>query len=188
MFNGYNVALFLHICGAAALFSVIALLLGGMAGARRAGSVRSLLEQAQMADRMRWVLPICAVLLFAAASYMVSDRSWWQRQWVGAAMVTIILIVALHLAVIAPRLAAVVRTAKKAPDGAPPRELRRLVNDPLLWLAAQAVSTLATGAIALMVFKPGGAGSLAIVLIAAALGVLSGMPALARARRITAEA
>jgi uncharacterized membrane protein len=182
--HGYEVALFLHICGAVALFSTIALILGPVAMARRAPSAPAVFVLARTANRMRWLLPAAAIWLFLAASYMVSKEKWWSRSWVSGAMLILLLLLAIHLLLIAPRVAALTARAEAAPEGSPSRELQQLSYDPLLWIACQVLSTAAVGAIALMVFKPDGAGTAGVLIVSLGLGLLAGIPGFMRARRV----
>lgn len=180
-------ALFLHICGVVALFSVIALLLGAMAGARRASSTQAVHEWARMAGRMRWVLPFAAVWLWAAAAYMVSDRWHWDRPWISAAMALVVLVVAIHVLLVAPRFAAMADATAGSAAAPQSVAVQLMTHDPILWIGGQTMSTVATGVIALMVFKPDGRASLLISLVAVGLGLLSGVPSLMRRRRLATK-
>jgi hypothetical protein len=186
--SGYNLALFLHICGAVALFSILALLLGTLAGARRAGTSQAAREWATMAWWMAALLPLAAVWLFVAAAFMVSQRDWWQRAWVQGAMLVVLLLLLLDLALVLPRVAELRRAAATAHGTEDDTDLSRRAHDPLLWLAGQMISTTATGVIALMVFKPGDGPSAAIVLVSVGLGLLAGVPGFMRYRRLVGTA
>ncbi len=178
----------LHIAGIVALFSVIALFIGALGGARRAQSVEALrewLRQAAVAERL--VAPLGALAFFPAA-YMVSDRWSWRDGWVNAAILGLIITIALGPLLLRGRLAAARRTLEGAPAAAPTRAARLAVHDPALWIAGQAMTTLPSGIIVLMVFKPNGAVSAVVLVVAFLLGVLSAAPALTRYRRLEAEA
>jgi hypothetical protein len=183
--NGYDLALVLHIAGVVAFFSGAALVLTAMGGARRAKSVEALREWVRMGVVFSRLTPLFGVLLFIPAAYMVSDRWDWKRRWIEVALVTLIVAMGVLDSLVRPRLRRLARAADAVPDGAVPDELRRPAGDPLLWLGGQLFTTLISGVIVLMVFKPDGLGSIAVVLVSALLGFLATAPAAARYRRLS---
>jgi hypothetical protein len=107
---------------------------------------------------------------------------------VSAAIIGLLITIGLGPLLLRGRLAAARRRLDGAPDGAPTIAARLAVHDPALWVASQTMTTLPSGVIVLMVFKPNGAVSAIVLVVAALLGVLSAAPALTRYRRLEAEA
>ncbi len=99
-------------------------------------------------------------------------------------MLSVLLVLALDLALVLPRVTALRRAAGSAGEHEHDDELRRRTLDPLQWTAGQTISTTATGVIALMVFKPGGGAAAAIVLVSVGLGLLAGVPGFLRYQRL----
>ncbi len=185
--NGYDLALLLHIAGIVALFCVMALLLGALGGMRRAQSAQALREWLRQAVLMERLVAPLGLLAFLPAAYMVSDRWSWRDGWVNAALIGLIVTVALGPLVLRGRLLAARRRLEGLADGVPPFPARLAAHDPALWVAGQMMTTLPSGILVLMVFKPNGAVSALILVIAGLLGVLAAAPALSRYRRLEAE-
>lgn len=166
----------------------MALLVGALGGMRRAQSAQALREWLRQAIVMeRLVAPLGALAFFPAA-YMVSDRWSWRGGWVSAALIGLIVTIALGPLVLRGRLLAARRRLEGIADGAPPLPARLAAHDPALWVASQMMTTLPSGVLVLMVFKPNGAVSALILVVAGLLGVLAAAPALSRYRRLEAEA
>jgi len=186
--SGYNVALFIHILAVLALFSGAAVMVAAMGSSRRARSVESLREWSRLGAMGNRLMPAFAILILAAAIYMVSDRWGWKTPWVGPALLALIVAFAVGSALIDPRLQKLVKAANDAPAGAVTTDLQLLANDPTLWLGAQLLTSLMVGIVVLMVFKPNGVVSAIVLIVAVILGVASTFPARARYRAVQAEA
>ena len=186
--DGYKLALTLHILAVMALFIGAGLVVVALGGARRAKTVASLREWAAMGAVVNRLLPLFGLVALAPAIYMVQDRWGWKTQWVNAAFTALIVALALAPVLIQPRLRALTRAADAAADGPVPAVLRRLTFDPLLWLGVQTLTTLMTGIVVLMTFKPDGAASGIVIVCAALLGVLATAPAFSRYKRFQTDA
>ncbi|HEY8838318.1 MAG TPA: hypothetical protein VIO16_11715 [Dehalococcoidia bacterium] len=187
--HGYELALVLHLAGVLALFGGMTLVLTGMAGARRSNSIAGIREWATMAARLSIITPIFGVLAFIPAAYMVSDSKQyhWKDSWINVAIDSLVLIVIILIAIVLPRLRRLARVAAAEPPDAPPAALAPAVYDPILWLGAQLATTLFSGVVVLMVFKPDGRGTGAVIAISILLGLLATAPAFARYRRVTRQ-
>lgn len=181
--NGYDLALVVHIGLVIAMFSSGALVLAAMGGARRAGSVGALVEWARMGTLSARLTAAFSLLLIAPAAYMVSDRWSWSRPWIGAAFVGLIVSGGSLSGLAAPRLRRLAELAAATPGGEVPAALRQNALDPLLWLGGQVFTTITSGVVVLMVFKPDGPASAIILVVAALLGVGATAPAFLRSRR-----
>ncbi|HZQ38544.1 MAG TPA: hypothetical protein VFD32_21640 [Dehalococcoidia bacterium] len=178
----------MHIAGIVALFCVMALLLGALGGMRRAQSAQALREWLRQAIVMERLVAPLGLLAFLPAAYLVSDRWSWRDGWVSAALIGLIVTVALGPLLLRGRLLAARRRLENVADGVPQLPVRLAVQDPALWVAGQMMTTLPSGVLVLMVFKPNGAVSALILVVAGLLGVLAAAPALSRYRRLEAEA
>ena len=158
----------LHILAIVALFVQLGLLTEALGGARRAQSVQALREWLRLGAVSERLVALFGVLAFLPAAYMVSDRWHWRDGWVNAAIIGLLVTIALGPLLLRGRLLA--------------------AHDPALWVASQMMTTLPSGILVLMVFKPNGAVSALILVVAGLLGVLSAAPALSRYRRLEAEA
>ncbi len=186
--NGYDLALTLHLFGILALFGGELLIVTALGGARRATSVQGVREWARLGAQLGVITPIFAVLAFVPAAYMVSDRWGWKSHWVSIALLSLIVSIVLLLFPLLPRLRGLARQADAAPEGDTPAPLRRAVHDPILWLFAQVVTTIYSGIVVLMAFKPDTGPSLLIIGAAILLGVLASVPAFQRYQRLSAQA
>jgi hypothetical protein len=178
--NGYNLALTLHLFGILALFGGETLILTALGGARRARSVQGVREWTRMGVRLARITPVFALLAFIPAAYMVSDRAGWKSHWVSIALSSLVLLVVLLLFPLLPRLSGLAQQADETPDGDTPAHLQRAAHDPLLWLVTQVATTIYSGIVVLMVFKPDTGPSLLIMGAAVLLGVLATVPAYLR--------
>lgn len=186
--DGYKLALTLHVLAVMALFIGAGLVVVALGGARRAKTVASLREWAGMGAVVNRLLPLFGLAALAPAIFMVQDRWGWKTQWVNVAFAALIVALALSPALIQPRLGALARAANATADGPVPPALRRLTLDPLLWLGVQVLTTLMTGIVVLMTFKPNGAASALVIVCAALLGLLATAPAFSRFKRFQTDA
>ncbi|HLZ70378.1 MAG TPA: hypothetical protein VKV26_10775 [Dehalococcoidia bacterium] len=171
-----------------ALFVQLGLLVEALGGARRAQSVQALREWLRLAVVSERLVLLFGALAFFPAAYLVSDRWNWRYGWINAAILGLLVTIALGPLLLRGRLLAARRKVDGLADGSPTLTARLAVHDPALWVAGQTMTTLPIGVIVLMVFKPNGAVSAIVLVVAALLGVLSAAPALTRFRRLEAEA
>jgi hypothetical protein len=180
--NGYNFALVLHIAGVIAMFCGAALVLTSMGGARRARSVEAYREWTRMGVAAARLTSLFSLLLFFPAAYMVGDRWSWGSAWVDGALVGLIVANALLGAIVTPGLRMLTQAAEEAAGGDVSRELRRDALAPALWLGGQLFTTITSGVVVLMVYKPDVAGSILVMVVATLLGLMATVPAAARRR------
>ena len=180
----YNAALWAHIVAilivlAGVLFSVIEL-----GQARRSTRSRRMAAHARRGALAAWLTVVICVVALVPALYMVPKKWSWQQGWVRAGFLGGALLTLLLLVVVAPELWRIAATARAASDGDAPLSLRRRATAPLLWGAAQIVTTLYTGNVILMFAKPRPWRAYAVLIAAIVLGLLSTVPALRRYRAL----
>ena len=180
----YNAAFWAHVVAilvvlAGVLFSVIEL-----GQARRAKSSRGMAAHARRGALAAWVtVGICAIALVPAL-YMVPKKWSWQQGWVRAGFAGGVLMTLLLLIIVGPELWRIASAARAASDGDAPLPLRRRATAPLVWGAAQIVTTIYTGNVILMFAKPRPWRSYAVLIAAIVFGLLSTLPALRRYRAL----
>src|SRR5262245_44959219 len=120
----YTLALFLHVVGALTLGAAEALLLVGLAQARRASTVAELRVWSGLAESTDRVIPLAALLLLVSGIYMVVAAWGWATPWIDVSLGAFVALALLGGAVLGPRLAAVHASALQASDGPIPAALR----------------------------------------------------------------
>jgi uncharacterized membrane protein len=180
----YNAALWAHIVAilvvlAGVLFTVIEL-----GQARRAKRSYGMAAHARRGALAAWATVAICVVALVPAVYMVPKKWSWQQGWVRTGFAGGALMALLLLVVVGPALWRLAATARSASDGDAPLPLRRRATAPLLWGAAQIVTTVYTGNVIIMFAKPRSGRAYAVFIIAIALGLLSTLPALRRYRAL----
>ncbi len=169
----YTLALFAHIVGAILLFGTIAV--EGIAHLlmRRARLVSEATTATTLLEINRVIGPISAACVLIPGFYM-TVVSWGAKAWILSSLVAYVLIAASGAAS-GVRLVRMARGLSG--EGPLTGELALRLRDPLplasWWLRAG----LATGTVFLMTVKPGLAGAIATLVVAAAAGVAVGFPA-----------
>jgi hypothetical protein len=110
--------------------------------------------------------------------YMTATAWGIETPWILVSLVTLLVLMALGMAVPFRRLKAIGRTVAKAetPGDAVPGAVQRQIHDPLLRTSVQVMGTTALGVVLLMTTKPDLGGSLLVLAVAFALGVISAQP------------
>jgi hypothetical protein len=184
----YVLALFVHLVGVIVglagvcgwLFAFI-----GMRAARTVDQVRALLALYAMAGNIALG---GVVLIGVGGIYMAFSASFWQRAWLIVATVTFVLVLFAGGAILGPRQQALAKLAAEGPEG--PEEpltasLRAQIQDPITRVVLQTYIAVLFGVVFLMTIKPSVVWAIVVILIAAALGVLSGLPLMRTLRTST---
>lgn len=170
----YRIALFLHVCGALALFAAIAIELVGTFGFRRATTV----EQVRMYSRIVKItdpmFPLAAVTLLVAGIVLTITSYSFGTPFVVVGIVTLVAMAILGPAVQGKTWKAVEEAAHDLPDGPVPPDLRRLMENPAAWASTGGSVLGAVGVIAIMTMKPGWGVAIALVVTGYAIGALAG--------------
>jgi hypothetical protein len=171
----YTFALFIHLVGVivgvggvcAWLFALI-----GVRAARTVGQVRALLALYALAGNVA----LGGVLLIVLGGlYMALSTTFWQSAWVIVSTISFVLMAAAGGAILGRHIQALTKAADAAPEGSVPASLAGQIQDPLIRVALHTYIAVLFGIVFLMTIKPTLVWAILVILIAAALGALSGL-------------
>ena len=174
--NGYDLVKLVHILAAIGLFTGAGVAFVAMLRMRSAANVQLLREGALIASTSARGLPATIVFLFLPGVYMVIDRWGWDTPWMLVALALYLIMLPLALSFNLPRLLAIHRAARGAPDGPVPPDLARRVHDPRLWTSVQTMTALDLSIVVLMVTKPALGASITIAAVFGLIGLASCVP------------
>lgn len=172
--NDYSIALFLHIVGALGFFVALGLEWTGL------GQIRSATLPVQVRAWMGILkstrqVGFASMLTTVITGFYMLLTAWGAVPWAIVALGSLVLVIALSVAVTGPRMAAIGRTLAME-KGAPSGAFQSLANQPLLWISVQTRVAIALGIVFLKIAKPDLAGSLVTLGVAVLLGLASALP------------
>ena len=170
--NDYAIALFLHSVGALGLFVALGLEWTSLLQ-RRATSAEQARERMRIAAGVRGVSGASLATLLLSGLYLTATV-WGGVAWIAVALAAMVLLAVLGAALSGPRMAAIGQVVEHGPLAPVP--------DPLLWVSMQTRLAVALGIVFLMTFKPDLNGSLVTIAVAAVLGLVAALPAVAAGR------
>ncbi|MGZ3680107.1 MAG: DUF2269 family protein [Ktedonobacterales bacterium] len=173
----YTLALYIHVIGAICIFTGIGIWLFSAAVLRRALSV----EQVRLIARPTVAcgnLVIGALLILGAAGIYMALTAWDARRapWIVVATVSFLLLGPIGAFVLDPRLRAIARIARSAPDGPLPADLALRVRDPVLGAGLQFFIAMLAGIVFLMITKPLVVEAVLAMAASIAVGLISAVP------------
>ena len=171
--NYYAIALFLHIVGALGLFVALGLEWTSLLLLRRATTTEQVRERMRIASGVRGVSGAALATLLVSGIYLTATV-WGGVAWIAVALGAMVLMAVLGAALSGPRMAAIGRAVENGPLAPVP--------DPLLWVSMQTRVAVALGIVFLMTVKPDLNGSLLTIAVAAVLGLIAALPAVAAGR------
>lgn len=119
---------------------------------------------------------VAGVLLLAAAGFYMALTAWSvQTIWIVVATISFLLLAPFGAFVIDPRIHALAKAAAAAPDGLLSASLSARARDPILGIGLCTYIGVLLGIVFLMTNKPPLAGSILAMVVAAALGLASGL-------------
>jgi len=179
----YTLALFVHIVGAIGAFIGVSVWLFAAMALRRAqsvGQVRALTSLIQPSG----ALAVVSIVLLGVAGFYMAITVWGERAtWIIVATVSFLLLAPFGAVVIDQRLRALAKAAAAAPDGPLPASLAARAQDSLVGIGLSVYLAMLLGIVFLMTNKPPLADSIATMLVAALLGLLSSAPLWRHAQR-----
>jgi hypothetical protein len=184
----YNLALFAHILGALGYFIALGVGYASVLGVRRAQNVQALRLWAGAAGgTLRGLFPLAGLTILVAGIYMVTFLSRDSVAWAGVALVAFLLIGPAYPLLVVRRVGTLAGQARDLPADAPlPAALAARARDPLLWLAANAITGVTVGIVYLMTVKPDAVTSLIALGVALAVGLVVGLVFQGRPVRVMA--
>lgn len=176
--NFYPLALFAHLLGVLGLFINLGLQWTSVFRLRRARTLAQVREWTSLLGGLGMLGPASGALLLVAGMYMTATAWGLGTPWILVSLVTLLVLMALGMAVPFRRLKAIRRAVarEETPDDAVPPAVQRQIHDPLLWTSVQAMGSTALGIVFLMTIKPGLDSALLVLAVAFALGVVSAQP------------
>lgn len=180
--DNYDIAMFLHIVGVFGIAGAAVSFWIAMSVMRRIGTTREMRSWATLAVWADRGFPIASILIVAAGIYMVEDRWTWDAGWMNTSLIALIVMGAGGGILMTPRVAKIHGAVAAAPDAAVGDDIRRLVNDPILWATLHAFTLGLFAIIWNMTTKPGDSQAGTIILLAFVIGAVSALPRAMRAR------
>jgi hypothetical protein len=169
----YAIALFLHIVGALGFFVALGLEWTGLRQIQRAMTREQVREWMGILKSVRKVGFVSMLTTVITGFYMML-AVWGSVAWITVTLVSLLLVIALSLALTGPRMAAVGR-ALTTEKGALSNTFHSLANHPLLWISIQTRVAIALGIVFLKIAKPDLGGSLLTIGVAIVLGLVSSL-------------
>lgn len=170
--NGYGIVLFLHLAALLAAIGTAGVAHFAEARLAAADTVGAARPWATLLNRVAPVFPLALLVLLASGAYLV-HREWsWSLGWIEAGLVGVTLLLANGAGVVGRRIRALRAVLGAADDGPLSGELAQLTRRHIGGLASWANTGLAVGIVFVMATKPGLAGSVVSLAVAATLGIL----------------
>lgn len=168
----YNVALFVHIVGALSLFIAAGLEWVALDRMRRAQTAEQIREWVGALRPIKHLLEAGALMILVAGLYMAFVRWGWTTAWLDVALIAFLTMSVVGPRVIARRFGTIARLASEAPNGPLSVELAWQIHDPVLIRAVRTLAMADVGVVFLMTLKPDLIGSLTVMALATALGLV----------------
>lgn len=166
----YSISLFLHIVGALGLFAALSLEWTGLLGLRRATTAGQARQWMRLMAVPRTIAGPSALIVLLAGIYLSIAR-WGVQAWIVVGLTTMVFIAVLGPALGGRRWAAIARSLPPGEEGSLGAAFGQRVRDAVLSLSISLRVALFVGIVFLMSTKPGIAGALAAIGVAALLGL-----------------
>jgi hypothetical protein len=171
--NLNSIVLFVHVFGAFILFMAVAIEVICLHRMRGATTTDQLREWASLTRTTAKPLPLSTVAILASGLYM--GLTVWNLTvpWIGASLAVVAVMFVVGPAVNSRRLDAIAHAAKTAPSGPIPAALEKMIQDPVLLASVHTSTALGFGIVFLKAVRPDLAGTLAAMVAAVAIGLLT---------------
>lgn len=173
--NLYTLALFVHVVGVVGVFAGMGVWLFGLAALgrmRRVEPVRAIAEAVTAAG----YLVVASLFPLGAGGFYMALTAWGLRAtWIVVATVSFVLLAPAGAFLIDPRVRAIARQAREAPDGPLPAALAARMHDPILVAGLYVYLAVLLGIVFLMTTKPALITSMVAMAVAVASGLVCGV-------------
>ncbi|HEX9015983.1 MAG TPA: hypothetical protein VF960_08310 [Chloroflexota bacterium] len=169
----YAVALFAHIAGAALMFMAIAVELVCLHRMRGATTTDQLREWADLTRTTGVLFPAGSVAIVVSGLYMALTTWNLTIPWIGLSLAVMAVMGIFGGRVNTRKMEAVAAAVRVEPSGPVPGGLARRVADPFLLASVHVLAALAFGVVLLKAARPDLVGSLLVLTVAVAAGLLS---------------
>jgi hypothetical protein len=176
--------LFLHVTSAMGVFAALGVEAVVLVLLRRAANAADVSTALQ---GFRLVPPVGGLSLagtLLTGVYLATTVWRWQGAWIGLGFAGMLLTAVIGATTTGRRIPRLAAAASEAARAAPTTRSQDLQRDPVLWASFQARVALLTGIVFLMTVKPSPTGSLVVMAIAIAVGLVAGF----MSRRVRAAA
>jgi uncharacterized membrane protein len=178
-----TILVYIHVIGAIGYFAGTIMSVFGLLALRRAERVeetRSILGLIALSDP---VAAISLLITIAVGLYMTITRWGWQNAWINVSLGSLVLLMPVAT-VVGTRRRAIAKLAKEMPDGPLPESLEQHIYDPLLGTALVVQLALLLGITFLMIAEPALNGSMIVIALAVALGLVLSLPIWRNTQRV----
>jgi Predicted integral membrane protein (DUF2269) len=172
----YSMMLFIHVSAAICLFIGFGIWLFGITAIAHAACVEQVRTLTDVMLMVRLVVPVSALLVIAAGLTMALTAWGLQTGWIAVALGGLVIVGPIGTWVIDPKVRAMATLAHTLPDGPLPTQLAERIHDRVLRLALHTTTALLFGIVFLMTTKPVLTSALAAIVVAAFLGIATGLP------------
>ena len=172
----YTLLLFLHVSGAICLFIGMGIWLFGIAAITRATQLEQIRTLADLLLSVRLVVPASALLVIATGVAMTWIAWGFQTGWIVVALGSLAIIGPIGTWVVDPKVRAIANLAQALPDGSLRPILSARAHDRVLRVAIQMLVAMLFGIVFLMTTKPSPVSGLAVMVVAALVGLVSSVP------------
>jgi hypothetical protein len=173
--TGYHIALFIHICGLLIAIGAVGVILLAMTRVRAARTSADALPWLEIDKAVARAFPVAILTLFVSGAYMVHKAWSWDTGWVDVGIAGLIFLGLIGDRVQGARARLLAKTLAERPGPIDP-STAAMLRDRVWWTASMVNTGLAIGVVYAMVSKLSLAGSIASVLIAAAVGAAVAVP------------
>ncbi len=178
----YSVELFAHITGVIGIFTGLGIWLFGAVIMWRATHVEQVRAVAWPVVLSGYIVIGSVLTLGAAGILMAVSTHTWENGWIRIATISFLLIGPIGAFVLDPRVRAIAALARNVDSGPLPPSLAARIHDPVLGVGLHIMLAGLFGIVFLMVSRPSLAVSLIVMLVALAVGTLSGLAVWGTAR------
>jgi hypothetical protein len=178
----YSLALFVHVSSAICLFIGFGTWFLGITAIARSDRVEQVRTLADLLLMVRLVVPVSALLVIITGLTMTLTAWGLRTGWIAVALGSLVIIGPVGTWVIDPKVRSIAALANTLPDGPLPTTLVQRTHDAVLHLGLHTLIAMLFGIIFLMTTKPVLTSAIITMVVAALLGLASGVLFM-RARR-----
>jgi hypothetical protein len=172
----YSFVVFVHVITVMVAFGAAAIGHLALLNMRRSDTLGKLTLWAQGTAGSAKLLPIASLIVLGTGLYLTSAAWGWGTGWIEVSIAGLLLIKVIGGAMIGPRMKGLGIALAQAGDGPVPPSIQAKVADPVLWAATHTNTAMVVGITILMTGKPAFPVAIAVLIAAAALGVVSAVP------------
>ena len=173
--NLYSLALFVHVSSAICLFIGFGIWFLGITSIARADRVEQVRTLADLLLMVRLVVPASALLVIITGLTMTQIAWGLRTGWIAVALGSLVIIGSIGTWMIDPKVRTIAALANSLPDGPPSATLAQRTHDIILHLGLHTLIALLFGIIFLMTIKPALTSAIVAMVVAALLGLASGV-------------